>query len=179
MVPQNIQGFLDTLPTNINDLQILTIRLSPVPAVLCCQDKGSSQLLVSVTPKITSSGQDKRSTFFLTASSDNYCAEMHNLMMHSTTSLTISVREQAVTDHPHIADWLFTGKLSDFIEQWLHEPLRAEWHWYHFEYQARGSTHAHGCAKLKNDPGISWATGKPGNGNRNRNGKTTKNRTLS
>lgn len=36
----------------------------------------------------------------------------------------------------------------------IYKALDTEWHWYHFEYQARGSTHAHGCAKLKNDPGI-------------------------
>ena len=30
----------------------------------------------------------------------------------------------------------------------------AEWYWYRFEYQARGSIHAHGCAKLKNDPDL-------------------------
>ena len=33
--------------------------------------------------------------------------------------------------------------------------MDADWHWYRLEYQAWGSTHAHGCAKLKNDPGIS------------------------
>jgi hypothetical protein len=27
----------------------------------------------------------------------------------------------------------------------------AEWHWCRFEYQAKGSIHCHGCAKLKND----------------------------
>ena len=32
--------------------------------------------------------------------------------------------------------------------------MHSTWHWYRFEYQARGSTHTHGCAKLKNDPGI-------------------------
>ena len=32
--------------------------------------------------------------------------------------------------------------------------LDADWHWFRFEYQARGSIHAHGCAKLKNDPDI-------------------------
>ena len=32
--------------------------------------------------------------------------------------------------------------------------MDAEWFWYRFEYQARGSIHAHGCAKLKNDPDI-------------------------
>ena len=31
------------------------------------------------------------------------------------------------------------------------ESLDADWHWYRLEYQARGSTHAHGCDKLKND----------------------------
>lgn len=64
------------------------------------------------------------------------------------------MRVQAIINHPHIADWFFTVKLSDFIEQWLYQALGAEWHWYRFEYQARGSTHAYGCAKLKNDPGI-------------------------
>lgn len=34
----------------------------------------------------------------------------------------------------------------------MYEALGAEWHWYRFEYQARGSTHTHGCTKLKNDP---------------------------
>ena len=29
-----------------------------------------------------------------------------------------------------------------------------EWYWYRHEYQARVSIHAHGCAKLKNDPGL-------------------------
>ena len=32
--------------------------------------------------------------------------------------------------------------------------MDAEWFWYRFEYQARGSILAHGCAKLKNDPDI-------------------------
>ena len=32
--------------------------------------------------------------------------------------------------------------------------LDAQWFWYRFEYQARGSTHAHGCAYLHNDPGL-------------------------
>ena len=93
-------------------------------------------------------------TFFWTVSSaDNHWPEMHNLMMHSTTPTTRSMRIQAVINQPHIADWFFTVKLSDFVEQWLYEALGAEWHWYRLEYQARGSTHAHGCAKLKNDPG--------------------------
>ena len=34
---------------------------------------------------------------------------------------------------------------------WLKQTLDAEWYWYRYEYQARD---AHGCAKLKNDPGV-------------------------
>ena len=75
---------------------------------------------------------------------------MHDLMMHDTPSPSRSMRVQAVIDHPHIADWFFTVKLSEFVEQWLYKALDAEWHWYRFEYQARGSTHAHGCAKQIN-----------------------------
>jgi len=30
----------------------------------------------------------------------------------------------------------------------------AEWKWLRFEWQARGSIHAYGCAKLSNDPGF-------------------------
>ncbi|CAH3043821.1 unnamed protein product [Pocillopora meandrina] len=29
-----------------------------------------------------------------------------------------------------------------------------EWHWYRFEYQARGGIHGHRVAKLENDPGL-------------------------
>ena len=36
----------------------------------------------------------------------------------------------------------------------MYKSLDAEWHWHRFEYQARGSIHCHGVAKLKNDPGL-------------------------
>ena len=76
-------------------------------------------------------------------------------MMHPSQSpATHSMRIQAVINNPHITDWYFTSKLSDWVQHWLYKTLDAEWHWYRFEYQARGSTHAHGCAKLKNDPDI-------------------------
>ena len=32
--------------------------------------------------------------------------------------------------------------------------MDAEWKWLCYEWQGRGSIHAHGCAKLKNDPGL-------------------------
>ena len=65
-----------------------------------------------------------------------------------------SARAQAVIDNPHLTDWFFMQRLQEFVRHWLNGILDAEWHWYRFEYQARGSIHCHGCAKLKNDPDI-------------------------
>ena len=64
------------------------------------------------------------------------------------------MRVQAVINNPHITDWFFHLKLRDFVTFWLHKTLDAEWYWYRYEYQARGSTHAQSCAKLKNDLGL-------------------------
>jgi hypothetical protein len=65
-----------------------------------------------------------------------------------------SRKVNAVIDNPHITDWFFTSKLADWVQHWLYGCLDAEWHWHRFEYQARGSAHAHGCAKLNNYPGL-------------------------
>ncbi len=93
-------------------------------------------------------------TFFWTVSSaDTYWPELHSLMPHPTDP-THSMRVQAVIQYPHLTDWYFTAKLKNWVETWLYKVLDAEWHWYRIEYQARGSTHAHGCAKLRNDPDI-------------------------
>ena len=32
--------------------------------------------------------------------------------------------------------------------------MKAEWHWFRYEYATRGSIHCHGLAKLKDDPGL-------------------------
>ena len=40
------------------------------------------------------------------------------------------------------------------MKHWLYETLDADWHWYRYEFQARGSIHCHGTAKLKSDPGL-------------------------
>ncbi len=38
-------------------------------------------------------------------------------------------------------------RLEEFIRHWLNGVMDAEWFWW-------GSIHAHGCAKLENDPNI-------------------------
>lgn len=80
--------------------------------------------------------------------------DLHALFSSSLSDSTPESRRQNVINNPHITDWFFTQRLENFIKHWLYNSLDAEWHWYRFEYQARGSIHRHGVAKLKNDPGL-------------------------
>ena len=42
----------------------------------------------------------------------------------------------------------------------MYNCLDAEWHWYRYEFQARGRIHCHGVAKLKSDSGLCYLTDK-------------------
>ncbi len=72
----------------------------------------------------------------------------------TTIGNSSETKRRNVINNPHITDWFFTQRLETFIKYWLYKSLDAEWHWHRFEYQARGSIHCHGVAKLKNDPGL-------------------------
>ncbi|CAB4033970.1 Hypothetical predicted protein, partial [Paramuricea clavata] len=88
----------------------------------------------------------------------NSAADMHwpdlQRLLQNDEGASRSERAQAVIDNPHLTDWFFMQRLQEFVRHWLNGVLDAEWHWYRFEYQARGSIHCHGCAKLKNVPDI-------------------------
>ena len=93
-------------------------------------------------------------TFFFTFSAaDSHWPDLQRLLQNNEDA-TRTERAQAVIDNPHLTDWFFKQRLEEFIKHWLNGAMDAEWFWYRFEYQARGSIHAHGCAKLKNDPDI-------------------------
>ena len=92
--------------------------------------------------------------FFTFSSADMHWPELHSLLHHNTINLTSEDRRQAVINNPHIVDWFFTKRLESFLKHWLYDTLGAEWHWYRYEFQARGSIHCHGTAKLKTDPGL-------------------------
>ena len=92
-------------------------------------------------------------TFFFTLSSaDMHWPELHRLLGNEDG--TSEERRQAVIKNPHLVIWFFTQRVESFIKNWLYKTLDAKWHWYRFEYQARGSIHCHGIAKLNNDPGL-------------------------
>lgn len=92
--------------------------------------------------------------FFTFSSADMHWPQLHSLFSSKSHDCTNQERRQNVIDNPHIVDWFFNQRLQSFIKHWLYITLDAEWHWYRYEFQARGSIHCHGTAKLKNDPGL-------------------------
>ena len=94
--------------------------------------------------------------FFTFSAADLHWKELHQMLYENPTQLSSQERRKNVIDNPHITDWFFVQRLESFIKHWLYNTLHAEWHWYRYEYQARGSVHCHGIAKLKNDPGICY-----------------------
>ena len=55
-------------------------------------------------------------------------------------------------------------RLESLIKYWLYNTLDANWHWFRYEYQCRGSIYCHGIAKLNNDPGLCQPTETPWKG---------------
>ncbi|CAH3032686.1 unnamed protein product [Porites lobata] len=88
------------------------------------------------------------------ATSNNTSMFISKISRYLISNNSTDNKRQNVINNPHITDWFFTQRLESFIKYWLYNSLDAEWHWYRFEYQARGSIHCHGVAKLKNDPGL-------------------------
>lgn len=96
--------------------------------------------------------------FFTFSSADMHWPELHSLFSNKPHDYTNEERRQNVIKNPHIVDWFFNKRLESFINNWLYKTLGASWHWYRYEFQARGSIHCHGTAKLKNDPGLCQLT---------------------
>lgn len=79
---------------------------------------------------------------------------MHSLFSPNDDNLSKEDKHKNYIDNPHLVDWFFTKRLESFLKHWLYDTLDAEWHWYQYEFQARGRIHCHGAAKLKSDPGL-------------------------
>jgi hypothetical protein len=93
--------------------------------------------------------------FFTFSAADMYWPELHSLFQLHSQDLSSNEKRKNVIDNPHIVvDWYFTKRIEKFLKYWLYDTLGAEWHWYQYEFQARGSIHCHGMAKLKSDPGL-------------------------
>ena len=53
---------------------------------------------------------------------------------------------------PHLTDAWFAFRVEEYVK-WLYGD-DLDWLWWRTEYQSRGSAHAHGCVRLKNQPDV-------------------------
>ncbi len=59
-------------------------------------------------------------------------------------------------ENPHIVDAYFMKRVQALLDTYYGKNgLELDWSWFRIEYQERGTAHAHGCFRLKCDPGIS------------------------
>ena len=91
---------------------------------------------------------------FTFSSADLFWPELHSLFSSSVDNVSKEDKRKNVIHNAHLVDRFFTKCLESFLKYWLYDTLDAEWHWYRYEFEARGSIHCHGAAKLKSDPGL-------------------------
>ena len=101
--------------------------------------------------------------FIILSAADNHWKDPDRLMSPRYPD-TAFRRRRAVIDNPHVVNWHFGHRVDAFMRSYFESVLDAEWHWYKFEYQDRGSIHPHGTVKLKNDPGLAEVTATAYNG---------------
>jgi hypothetical protein len=77
-----------------------------------------------------------------------------NFLQIGKKATSKSERIKNVLKNPHLVDWFFGFRLNKFLEVMFDKILPCEWRWLRYEWQARNSIHAHGCLRLKNDPGL-------------------------
>ena len=91
-------------------------------------------------------------TIFSTHSAtDNQWPELAQLICPEDPQSKAS-RTKAVIENPAIADWFFYHRVDKFVDAFYAGVLGATDYWMKFEWQNRGSPHAHGLAWLPNAP---------------------------
>ena len=64
-----------------------------------------------------------------------------------------------VAENPHVVDGYFVKMLDLLFEEWLKKNYDIEYYFIRYEYQNRGTIHAHIFIKLKNEPSLGKAKG--------------------
>lgn len=97
--------------------------------------------------------------FFTFSFADKYHPSLLDLLDVKVDD-SYEVRRDAVNANPHLVDSFFCRRMEALKSHFLNNVLDAEWSWFRYEYQMRGALHAHGCSRLKNDPGLAELAAK-------------------
>jgi hypothetical protein len=101
--------------------------------------------------------------FFTFSYADNHMNDLHKLMPGGFSNCP-KQRYKNVLNNPHLVDFYFSFRLTEFLKVVFDGILDCEWRWHRYEWQSRSSIHCHGAAKFKNDPGLRELTNKVYNG---------------
>ena len=102
--------------------------------------------------------------WFTLSAADNHWVDLHKCMYGSDRPLPnlanelakVKWRRKMTRENPHIVDAYFMKRVQALLDTYYGKTgLELEWSWFRIEYQERGTAHAHGCFRLKCDPGIS------------------------
>ena len=101
-------------------------------------------------------------TFWFTFSAaDNHWKDLHQLNGSQpedgtwTEERKAKHRRKFVRENPHIVDSYFMVRIQSLLKSFLGPNcLDHHWFWFRIEYQTWGSPHAHGCCRLRSDPGL-------------------------
>ena len=94
--------------------------------------------------------------FFTFSFADTHWKDLHRLMPGGQEPF--SQRYKNVLNNPHLADWYYSYRLTEFVRVFFDKILKCEWIYYRHERQSRDAIHTHGVCKLSNDPGIACLT---------------------
>ena len=99
--------------------------------------------------------------WFTLSAADNHWLDLSRLFggdsfpVNGTEHVKEKWRRKSVRENQHIVDAFFNSRVEAFVEAFLKSSgMEAEYTWFRIEYQERGTAHAHGCFRLKCDPGI-------------------------
>ena len=90
--------------------------------------------------------------FYSFSCGDTYWYDLHRLM--PAPAMEKKKRFINCLENAHLVDWYFSYKLNTFSRVFFDDILKCEWRYHRIEDQYRLVAHAHGTARLKNDPGL-------------------------
>ena len=106
--------------------------------------------------------------WFTLSMADNHWKDLHSMLHRNADGRPVpfpdfdgdvqaeaSWKRRTVRDNPHIVDQYFYMRVQAlFRTMFSRFGIETEWLWFRIEYQSRGAPHAHGCLKVKADPGL-------------------------
>ncbi|KAF5578398.1 ATP-dependent DNA helicase PIF1 [Fusarium pseudoanthophilum] len=72
----------------------------------------------------------------------------------------MAIARKNLKENPHIAAYHFNARFTSFLENVIKPKFNVTESWFRYEWQARGSTHAHGLFWVKNAPTLDTQPGQ-------------------